>query len=85
MTKTQLIERYRACYATDTHLDKAVELGILTSEEAESLKAERKNEGVIVKKEDIQRIEKSMEEISSKVDEKIVDNDYRLLMLESTI
>lgn len=85
MTKTQLIERYHACYATDTHLDKAVELGILTSEEAESLKAERKNEGVIVKKEDIQRIEKSMEEISSKVDEKIVDNDYRLLMLESTI
>ena len=44
MTKTQLIERYHACYATDTHLDKAVELGILTSEEAESLKAERKNE-----------------------------------------
>lgn len=85
MTKTQLIERYRACYATDTHLDKAVELGILTSEEAESLKAERKNEGGIVKKEDIQRIEKSMEEISSKVDEAIVDNDYRLLMLESTI
>ncbi len=85
MTKTQLIERYHACYATDTHLDKAVELGILTSEEAESLKAERKNEGGIVKKEDIQRIEKSMEEISSKVDEKIVDNDYRLLMLESTI
>lgn len=85
MTKTQLIERYRACYATDTHLDKAVELGILTSEEAESLKAERKNEGGIVKKEDIQRIEKSMEEISSKVDEEIVDNDYRLLMLESTI
>lgn len=85
MTKTQLIERYHACYATDTHLDKAVELGILTSEEAESLKAERKNEGGIVKKEDIQRIEKSMEEISSKVDEAIVDNDYRLLMLESTI
>ena len=85
MTKTQLSERYHACYATDTHLDKAVELGILTSEEAESLKAERKNEGGIVKKEDIQRIEKSMEEISSKVDEKIVDNDYRLLMLESTI
>lgn len=85
MTKTQLIERYHACYATDTHLDKAVELGILTSEEAESLKAERKNEGGIVKKEDIQRIEKSMEEISSKVDEEIVDNDYRLLMLESTI
>lgn len=85
MTKTQLIERYHACYATDTHLDKAVELGILTSEEAEYLKAERKNEGGIVKKEDIQRIEKSMEEISSKVDEKIVDNDYRLLMLESTI
>lgn len=85
MTKTQLIERYRNCYATDAHLDKAVELGILTSEEAESLKAERKNEGGIVKKEDIQRIEKSMEEISSKVDEAIVDNDYRLLMLESTI
>ena len=85
MTKTQLIERYHACYATDTHLDKAVELGILTSEEAESLKAERKNEGGIVKKEDIQRIEKSMEEISSKVDEAIVDNDYSLLMLESTI
>ena len=42
MTKTQLIERYRNCYATDAHLDTGVELGILTSEEAEALKAEVK-------------------------------------------
>ena len=32
MTKTQLIERYRNCYATDAHLDTGVELGILTTD-----------------------------------------------------
>ncbi|MCI6349169.1 MAG: hypothetical protein MR880_12910 [Negativibacillus massiliensis] len=57
MTKTQLIERYRACYATDTHLDKAVELGILTKEEAEALKAERRGEGGIVPTETLQQVE----------------------------
>lgn len=85
MTKTQLIERYRACYATDSHLDKAVEMGVLTAEEAESLKAERKNEGGIVKREDIRRIENSIGEITAKIDESIIDTDYRLLMLEGTL
>ena len=45
MTKTQLIERYRNCYA------------ILTSEEAEALKAERRGEGGIVPAETLQQVE----------------------------
>ncbi len=56
MTKTQLIERYRNCYATDAHLDTGVELGILTSEEAEALKAERRGEGGIVPAETLQQV-----------------------------
>ena len=40
MTKTQLIERYRNCYANDSHLDTSVVLGILTKEEAEALPTE---------------------------------------------
>ena len=57
MTKTQLIERYRNCYATDAHLDTGVELGILTSGEAEALKAERRGEGGIVPAETLQQVE----------------------------
>lgn len=57
MTKTQLIERYRNCYATDAHLDTGVELRILTSEEAEALKAERRGEGGIVPAETLQQVE----------------------------
>lgn len=57
MTKTQLIERYRNFYATDAHLDTGVELGILTSEEAEALKAERRGEGGIVPAETLQQVE----------------------------
>ena len=55
MTKTQLIERYRNCYATDAHLDTGVELGILPSEEA--LKAEWRGEGGIVPAETLQQVE----------------------------
>ena len=57
MTKTHLIERYRNCYATDAHLDTGVELGILISEEAEALKAERRGEGGIVPAETLQQVE----------------------------
>lgn len=57
MTKTQLIERYRNCYANDSHLDTGVMLGILTKEEAEALKAERRGEGGIVPTETLQQVE----------------------------
>ena len=57
MTKTQLIERYRNCYATDAHLDTGGELWILTSEEAEALTAERRGEGGIVPAETLQQVE----------------------------
>lgn len=57
MTKEQMIERYRDGYATDAHLDTAVEMEILTSEEAEALKAERRGEGGIVPAETLQQVE----------------------------
>lgn len=57
MTKTQLIERYRNYYANDSHLDTSVVLGILTKEEAEALKAERRGEGGIVPTETLQQVE----------------------------
>ena len=57
MTKTQLIERYRNCYANDSHLDTSVVLGILTKEEAEALKADRRGEGGIVPTETLQQVE----------------------------
>lgn len=83
MTKEQMIERYRDGYATDAHLDTAVEMEILTSEEAEVLKAERKDAGGIVKREELEAIKQGITAISLKVDEAIVDNDYRLLVLET--
>lgn len=83
MTKEQMIERYRDGYATDAHLDTAVEMEILTSEEAEVLKAERKDAGGIVKRQEVEAIKQGITAISLKVDEAIVDNDYCLLVLET--
>lgn len=83
MTKEQMIERYRDGYATDAHLDTAVEMEILTSEEAEVLKAERKDAGGIVKREEVEAMKQEITAVSLKVDEAIIDSDYRLLMLET--
>ncbi len=83
MTKEQMIERYRRGYATDEHLDTAVARGLLTVEEAESLKTERLQKGGIVKREEYEQLQKEHELLKATFEESAVDAEYRLLMLEA--
>ena len=57
MKKEELIQRYKNNYATDAHLDKAVTMGILTAEETQALKDERRGEGGIVTEEVLKEVE----------------------------
>ncbi len=81
MTKTELIERYRNCYANDNHLDMAVEQGILIKEEAEVLKTERYNEGGIVKREEVEEMKTQLQEMEKKT----AESDMAILGLMDTI
>ena len=83
MTKEQIIERYRRGYATDEHLDTAVARGLLTVEEAESLKIERQQKGGIVKREEYEQLQEKHELLKATFEESVVDAEYRLLMLEA--
>lgn len=83
MTKEQMIERYRRGYATDEHLDTAVTRGLLTVEEAESLKTERLQKGGIVKREEYEQLQEEHELLKATFEESAVDAEYRLLMLEA--
>jgi len=83
MTKEQMIERYRRGYATDEHLDTAVARGLLTVEEAESLKTERLQKGGIVKREEYEQLQEEHELLKATFEESAVDAEYRLLMLEA--
>ena len=90
MTKEQIIERYRRGYATDEHLDTAVARGLLTVEEAESLKIERQQKGGIVKREEYEQLQENHRKLQEEheilkatFEESVVDAEYRLLMLEA--
>lgn len=81
MTKTELMERYRNGYANNSHLDTAVRQRILTVEESKVLKAERYNEGGIVKREEFDNLNADVQKIEKKADE----SDMAILGLMDTI